>query len=64
MTVEMPDPSAVTLPPADTLRCQIAAHLRAAHILRGLLRVSESVADRCGRPARPPAPDGKAVPRA
>ncbi len=51
-----PNPSVVNLPPPDKLRSELAAHLRAAQIIRGLLRLAEAVADQDGRPVRGHAP--------
>jgi hypothetical protein len=44
------DPSTL-LPPPGMLRARLARALRDVDILRGLLRLSESVARRDGRPA-------------
>jgi hypothetical protein len=57
----MPDPIPISdpstlLPPSGTLRACLAQALRDVDILRGLLRLSESVARRDGR-LTPPATD-------
>jgi hypothetical protein len=56
----IPDPSAL-LPSPGTLRARLARALRDVDILRGLLRLSESVARRDGSPVLPADAERKGV---
>lgn len=61
MTDPTPDPSAL-LPPPDRLRPLLAKAMRDVEVLSGLLRLSERVTRRDGRPVSPTPAQPAAVP--